>query len=110
MNDKHTPEPWDGDFTPKRDVSYALSSPDKDGIRTVIFSGYGLRAKADIGRAVACVNACKGINPEAVPEIVKCLRGFVLNRTHLGDPELASVRNKLVDLSAKALAAAGVDI
>jgi len=32
---------------------------------------------ADAKRIVACVNACEGINPEAVPRLLKAAKGMV---------------------------------
>ena len=34
-------------------------------------------ADNDCDRAVACVNACAGLNPDAVPELVKACEGAV---------------------------------
>ena len=36
--------------------------------------GYEKEAKATAVRFVACWNACEGINPEAVPELLKALQ------------------------------------
>ena len=70
----HTPEPWDA----------YLDGSDSDvranGGETVICpmapytgSPFGKEAEANAKRIAACVNACKGINPEAVPELLEAL-------------------------------------
>ena len=45
----------------------------------------GDEAKANAHRIVACVNACEGINPEAVPELLEALKDMYLGRGHPGD-------------------------
>jgi hypothetical protein len=60
----HTPEPWklsqDGTITNAEGYVTLLSqSP---------------QARTNAARIVACVNACAGINPEAVPDLRTALR------------------------------------
>lgn len=55
---KHTPEPWE-EFTP---AGATFQIIDADGI--ILADVYD---RDDAKRIVACVNACRGINPEAVP-------------------------------------------
>jgi hypothetical protein len=69
MSQKHTPGPWQhvcGHDTHKvkRDASGRMLGPvtmDLD----------------DYDRAMDCVNACEGINPEAIPEIVGALKAAI---------------------------------
>jgi len=76
---KHTPEPW---VVNPHGENSAYHKPTPNSIVTVIESrshpiyNPERTAVANIARAVACVNGCKGIaNPEvAVPEVVKGLR------------------------------------
>ena len=69
MNTKHTPGPWiaheDAIFQekPHGEVSPLIC----DTINGRKFTGEERGANAR--RIVACVNACEGINPEAVPEL-----------------------------------------
>ena len=82
---KHTPEPW-GIPDVGTDKGYVLVSA--GGPQT---NWNGMIASFDAGnmarsgteglenakRAVSCVNACAGINPEAVPEMVKALEDLL---------------------------------
>lgn len=34
-------------------------------------------------RIAACVNACRGLNPEVVPELVACLKGLLCSHDEL---------------------------
>jgi len=54
----HTPEPW------KNDPELGVLS---------LFWKSVEETDANAARIVACVNACAGINPEAVPELVNAL-------------------------------------
>ena len=53
METKHAPEPWVYDTS-----NMSLSDTEK----------------ANVARAAACVNACAGLNPDAVPGLVEALR------------------------------------
>ena len=76
---KHTAEPWrtpsgfdepvvfGGADTETHPICIALDAPYRD-LST---------RKANAERIVSCVNACKGINPEAVPELLKALKRCV---------------------------------
>lgn len=61
---KHTPEPWV--FT----ADGGTHREENDGITEDTF--YQVPPE-DYARAVACVNACTGINPEAVPNLLAAL-------------------------------------
>lgn len=64
MTTKHTPEPW---HAFERDGHWALTAPRCGEV--------GIVNDADqAARIVACVNACAGINPEAVPELLAARR------------------------------------
>lgn len=67
---KHTPEPWTGPFY-RSDVGpddeYFIDYWGVDGVGK-------FDNEVDAQRAMACVNACAGINPEAVPDVVEALR------------------------------------
>jgi len=73
MTTQHTPEPWKSSEKSylSSDFRYSIYQPDgkqvHDGIRACF------RKEADRNRAIACVNACEGINPEAVPIMVNIL-------------------------------------
>lgn len=85
MTTKHTAEPWKV-MRDDRGLWIAASNPN-DPSRCVIVAELGFTAlndskKANAERIVACVNACEGINPEAVPDALaafKCLVDWVHN-------------------------------
>ena len=73
METKHTPEPW-----------IACDIADILGLNAGHFEIYNKPfgagivgwavTKEDAARIASCVNACKGINPEVVPELPEALR------------------------------------
>ena len=68
---KHTPEPW---YFHKGMVVYGHEEID-------------IRDEANAQRAIACVNACAGINPDAVPDAVAALRACEIA---LGDKRIGT--------------------
>ena len=73
MDTNHTPEPWP---TP---VRFDITGPADDDYSCYwdIVNVGMLDSEEDAVRAVACVNACAGINPEAVPEMREALRAII---------------------------------
>lgn len=73
MKTKHTPEPWDYN---RSDVGLIQisTSPANKPIAQVEFSDSFNERQANAARIVACVNACEGINPEAVSEMLAVLQ------------------------------------
>lgn len=84
MNAKHTPGKWqltEQDADDKRTcrlVFLAGSGAGKSFGNFQGWSGDGVTTReedaANASRIVACVNACEGINPEAVPGLLKALQ------------------------------------
>jgi len=72
MTQKHTPGPW---IVGRGNRIYMGAAMEAREIAVATRSDPSIRAQAEANaaRIVACVNACEGINPEAVPEIVKAL-------------------------------------
>jgi hypothetical protein len=72
---KHTPEPWSVSCNR---IHGAQGSGAATGIADML-GNCGVVATVDANklRIVACVNGCAGINPEAVPALVKALRGLL---------------------------------
>ena len=66
---KHTPEPWEN----KTPGKYKAGNIYAEGEYICTTSG---NAQANAERIVACVNACEGINPEAVPDLLEALKGI----------------------------------
>ncbi|MES2706106.1 MAG: hypothetical protein V4726_05820 [Verrucomicrobiota bacterium] len=67
-NQEHTPEPWTQDLDyveSERGIVARASAPGLYPERW--------QAHANAARIVACVNACTGINPEAVPDMLAAL-------------------------------------
>lgn len=72
---KHTPEPWEA-VEPSNWYGTAILVRKERGdpIAQIPLMGWPIRvARANAERIVACVNACKGINPEAVPDLLAAL-------------------------------------
>lgn len=69
---KHTPEPW----CKLNDCgTVKICGPQGDCVAVNIGCSCDNEANAD--RIVSCINACAGINPEAVPDVVAALREAV---------------------------------
>jgi hypothetical protein len=118
----HTPEPWrfehgaiygaesmhiSGYEYPAPDGGRYSSKSYTDKVCDII-GGYDNETRNTNGaRAVACVNACAGINPEAVPEFVHLARLVAsLNENHL---EIGAGRMlEMVTVARNALAKAEV--
>lgn len=78
---KHTPEPWALRHDPMNPNPRIFGS---DGSLVVIISegrAFAKQTEANAARIVACVNSCKGINPEAVPELLEALRRIAEHET-----------------------------
>jgi len=89
----HTPGPWkifDGYGSDRSRPAIVDSIPDRDGrcvANCIAFAATtNPEAQANAARIVACVNACEGINPEAVPELLAYIRKhapFSVQSAHL---------------------------
>lgn len=115
---KWTPEPWrqggneivGGDGTPAAFVvckaAYGHVSP------APVFSYIGPEyadhrpvVDANMARIVACVNGCKGINPEAVPGLLAACKGTMLGITEVR-PGFFTIGGNAVGILRAAIAAA----
>jgi hypothetical protein len=67
---QHTPEPWEltRHATPDYAPQCGIYSEDHPADFAIV------KGEANARRIVACVNACKGINPEAVPDLLEALQ------------------------------------
>ena len=68
---KHTPGTWKIKRQPNKLFSIYGNAGNAAG--TPLLVAQGLR-EANASRIAACVNACEGINPEAVPELLEALK------------------------------------
>lgn len=90
MNQEWTEEPWD-------DGTHSWgSAPDGETVLCV--------PEDDYARAVACVNACAGINPEAVPLMLEALRRIA----HASPDRLSHSQDVLIIERAARIAAAAI--
>lgn len=65
----HTPEPW----CKLNDCgTVGIWGPQGDCV--AVNNGCSCDNEANADRIVACVNACAGLNPEAVPDVVEALK------------------------------------
>jgi hypothetical protein len=78
---KHTPEPWIAEpyrVGPGGSTGCGIVSTPRPGHGFGVFRAprFARREQweADSARATACVNACKGINPEAVPDLLRAVK------------------------------------
>lgn len=102
---KHTPEPWVATRQPNGSVwihERGLMPHATVYGRADLSSG---KIGSDSARIVACVNACKGINPEAVPELLAACKGAMLGITEL-DGGLHTIGKNAVDILRAAVARA----
>ena len=82
MKTQHTPEPW------MVEGSNVWQENGLDVDQSSIATTHGPNAEAIAQRIVACVNACRGINPEAVPDLLKAasiaLAEIEMKNAHFG--------------------------
>ncbi len=110
---KHTKEPWEVaiiDDEEGRGEWYVIMA---DGI---IFARIpkldpstpeGKEFGANVCRIVACVNACAGINPEAVPDLLASVKaGVAMRQTAIVDDDFPEMRDRFDLLARAALAKA----
>ncbi len=75
---EHTPEPWVIDEFLEREGFYKIRGKSENlcPVHVYSFSEHGAdpESTANAARIVACVNACAGIKPEAVPDLVAAAR------------------------------------
>lgn len=99
---KHTPGPWkvfyqDDEYpgieVADRDYSIVVYG-DKGDFNAGVQGDTHEEALANAQRIVACVNACEGINPEAVPDMLKALEGAVEAMVAARDFTTSLISNK----------------
>lgn len=83
----HVPEPWtvvaDSNCDSKADLEvgrkFSITTNDGEPTYITICEGDIMpdQGKANANRIVACVNACAGLNPAAVADVVKALDGMI---------------------------------
>ena len=78
----HAPEDWGTEYCGK-DTIKVFKISDKRRIATIKVKSSKLD-EANAKRIVQCVNACKGINPEAVPEMLNALKEIASKRVYDG--------------------------
>lgn len=79
---KHTPEPWEVWDTGKSvtlKAKFGTPGMDASQLYPVFTVGPGVNQNANARRIVECVNACEGINPDAVPELLAALQSSIQN-------------------------------
>ena len=79
---RHTPEPW-GVWLNPDGCNRGMITDDALARHIVYVVGNTHEAKANGRRIVACVNACAGINPEAVPKLLEALK-WAMKQGNLG--------------------------
>jgi len=104
---KHTTEPWEvshlWNIEAQGKIIATAPIPKSGNYRKME------NAKANIDRIVACVNACQGINPKAVPKLMEALREISLENAgglrKTDNPYLQQL-NRICDIADKAIAEA----
>lgn len=99
----HTAEPWKAISEPWLFDGIPTIVTGKDGgmiLATVTHSGRGNYEGqlgdplADAHRIVECVNACEGINPETVPDLLEYCKGFLEDVREMElNPDVAGYRD-----------------
>lgn len=86
----HTPGPWAvsaylSSRTDQIRKNYVSAADGLNG-NWRLFVTEGPDAEANAARIVACVNACEGINPDAVPDLLAALGDLIAEYTAAVDP------------------------
>jgi hypothetical protein len=93
---KHTPGPWTSrtNAESRRPVIRIIgTTPDEPIIAQVSTGANNPNGGDNALRIVACVNACEGIDPEAIPDLVEALETI---RDWLRDPMSALGRDRFL--------------
>jgi hypothetical protein len=85
---KHTPEPWRASDT-TQDVSAQVEGHDCRIVHAYHLQRFKHSAKANAQRIVDCVNACQGLNPAAVPELLSAAKDALESLKCLPDADKA---------------------
>lgn len=101
---KHAREPWkwgDEHYNDLLDTSVRILM---NAERAILYhqAHWPIR-DANAARIVACVNACEGLNPEAVPEVLEALREMLAVNTSM--PERADKARSFLDARERAVEA-----
>ena len=106
METAHTPGPWDWCRVP-------LYNPEKPepGFPAYCTNSVGgeewiAKAKANASRVSACIAACKGINPEAVPGLLKAMKRIADDAGVSSMAQIMLFRTHVVRIARAAIAAA----
>lgn len=107
---KHTQEPWryfGGIFSAQMaDGAPALYGVEKEGRKSSENCIAGLiPIEADAARIISCVNACQGLNPEAVPELLEACK-LALARESAQEAVAGDGDKGLISMLRKAIAKA----
>lgn len=113
MNElKHTPEPWRvGRHAVVADVPVVGGCSGTDDVD--YYGGHLVCetvTEANAERIIACVNACKGINPEAVPDLLEACEALPLDKFRDGEPPDAADFKDNADAFLRAMRLARVAI
>lgn len=92
---KHTNEPWIAVATYKEGSAWTLRERIKSG-RVIASIPFQInrpdeQKTADAHRIADCVNACEGINPEAIPDMIEALKTFQREIKRLPDEPTLTV-------------------
>lgn len=86
----HTPEPWSINEWPQGDAEIRIGAVGYPRIAAVLLKYESINGqKANAERIVACVNACAGIDPEAIPLLMEALRDLIPHVLHYAAMPLA---------------------
>lgn len=103
----HTPAPWKVRANPNGTLSIDAREPDGTACSPASVNGDATDVEcgpvtwANARRIVACVNACEGMNPEAVPALLEACRKASALLASL-DEDYAEVESDLYDAIRKA--------
>lgn len=100
MSTKHTPEPWS-----VRGNSTIIDGADGWAVAVAQGAGHSRHQQArDAKHIVACVNACAGVNPDAIQGMREALQTVLENLKNLEGP----CREQLGEIVYKTLIAAAL--
>jgi len=97
MKTKHTTGKWihnECESGPDGCIFHDIRAQRK-GFSITVATARGTNQEANAERIVACVNACEGINPEAVPEMLKALQN-IENDSGTIPPAIWAMRNAAI--------------
>ena len=100
---KHTPEPWK---VTVQENGYVCIETAYGTHRDILTGDFITLKASNAERIVACVNACEGLNPEAIPEMLEALQEMVSVACEYYDMDMGDAGSQMIAIANDVIAKA----